>query len=253
MEISELVLEPPCLGLPRRRRCPRYALRSLAYVKLDEANGGIIRDLGDSGMAIQAVARLRPDQVLRLQFDLLSPRIRIEARGRVCWADSSGQAGIEFCELPSKMQTALRDWMLTQMLATAVISGRDSMFSSFDPQLMLSNGARQAILLHSPKDRVPVSFLRWGRFGLSAGYFSFLVDTVVILCAVLLFSSAALITMGGLPAWPLTTGLFCSSSIIFIIAYQVIFSELLGGATLGKRLAIMAEQQRVDEPTQRFR
>lgn len=253
MEISELVVESQPTGTPRRRQYPRYVLRSLAYVKLEETNGGIIRDLGESGIAIQAVAPLRPDQMLSLHFDLLSPRIRVEARGRVCWADASGQGGIQFCGLVSRTRTSLRDWMLTQMLSTAVLSGRDSMFSSLDSQLMLSSGARTAIILGSPKERVHVPLLGWGGFRLSARNFSFLVDAVIVLCAVLLFSSAALITMGGMPAWPLTTGLFFSTSIIFIIVYEVIFSDLLCGATLGKRLALLAQRQTDEEPTPRFR
>ena len=81
MEISELVLESPSTATARRRKCPRYTLRSLAYVKLNETNGGIVRDLSESGIAVQAVAPLRPDQLLTLEFDLLSPRIRVEGQG----------------------------------------------------------------------------------------------------------------------------------------------------------------------------
>src|SRR5215470_4104215 len=71
---------------PRRRQHPRYTLRSLAYVKLDQGNGGIVRDLTESGVAIQAVAPLRRGQEVTLRFDLLSPRARVEARGHVAWA-----------------------------------------------------------------------------------------------------------------------------------------------------------------------
>ena len=74
---------------PRRRRCPRQTLRTLAYVNLDQGNGGIIRDLTDSGIAVHAVAALRPGQEVSLRFDLLSPRVRVETRGRVAWADPS--------------------------------------------------------------------------------------------------------------------------------------------------------------------
>jgi len=49
-------------AMPRRRQYPRITLRSLAYVKLDHANGGIIRDLTESGIAIQAVGPLEPGQ-----------------------------------------------------------------------------------------------------------------------------------------------------------------------------------------------
>src|SRR5215510_2976935 len=88
----------------RRRQYPRITLRSLAYVKLDHANGGIIRDLTESGIAIQAVGPLEPGQEVALRFDLLSPRVRIETRGRVAWADPGGQGGIEFSGLPPRMR-----------------------------------------------------------------------------------------------------------------------------------------------------
>ena len=73
-----------------RRLQPRHTVRTLAYVKLDQGNGGIIRDLTESGMAVQAVARLRADQDVALNFELMAPKVRVEARGRVAWADASG-------------------------------------------------------------------------------------------------------------------------------------------------------------------
>ena len=110
---------------PRRRQYPRYTLRSLAYVKLDQGNGGIVRDLTESGIAIQAVAPMQPGQEISLRFDLLSPRVRVETRGRVAWADSNGQSGIEFDPLPVRLQKCIRDWLLLQMLSAASVSGRD--------------------------------------------------------------------------------------------------------------------------------
>src|SRR5690349_8410745 len=108
---------PEIQTLPRRRGSPRQNLRSLAYVKLDQANGGIIRDLTDSGVAIQAVASLQLNQEVNVRFDLLSPRVRVETRGRVAWSDRSGQAGIQFLDLPLRMRRSLRDWLLLQMLS----------------------------------------------------------------------------------------------------------------------------------------
>src|SRR6266513_3390211 len=107
--------ETPTQVTPQRRRCPRQTLRTLAYVNLDQGNGGIIRDLTDSGIAVHAVAALRPEQEVSLRFDLLSPRVRVETRGRVAWADPSGQAGIEVIGASARGRRAWRDWLLTQM------------------------------------------------------------------------------------------------------------------------------------------
>src|SRR5579863_7318007 len=78
----------------------RHKIRTLAYVSLDSANGGILRDLSDAGMAVQALAPLRQNQAVKVRLELSSPRFRLEAEGRVAWVDSLGQAGVEFLDLP---------------------------------------------------------------------------------------------------------------------------------------------------------
>jgi len=40
----------------RRRRHYRHQIRCLAYLNLDQSNGGIIRNLGEAGITVQAVA-----------------------------------------------------------------------------------------------------------------------------------------------------------------------------------------------------
>ena len=239
---------------PRRRLCPRQALRSLAYVKLDQANGGIIRDLAESGMAIQAVGRLRPGQEIDLCFDLISPRVRVDARGRVAWADASGQGGIQFLGLTPRVQRALRDWLLIQMLAAAAVSGRDSMFSAGEMELMFSSPARAAIVVEpliAEEHQLPR--VEWGSFSLSARLFSIFVDVMVLLCAVLVFAISSIAVMGGVPAWPLAAALLLTVSTIFVAAYQVLFSDYLCGATPGRRLAALASAEPQEEATQRFR
>src|SRR5438034_8998016 len=142
------VAYPEAALAPRRRQYPRYTLRSLAYVKLDQGNGGIVRDLTESGIAIQAVAPMQPGQEISLRFDLLSPRVRVETRGRVAWADSNGQSGIQFDPLPVRLQKSIRDWLLLQMLSAASVSGRDTIFANYDSQFLFSpEPARHAIVI----------------------------------------------------------------------------------------------------------
>jgi hypothetical protein len=234
---------------PRRRQYPRQTLRSLAYVKLDQANGGIIRDLTESGVAIQAVGRLQAGQELELRFDLISPRVRVEARGRVAWADPSGQAGVQFLNVIPRVQRALRDWLLVQMLSAAAVSGRDSMFSEIE--LTFSAAARAAILVEPPISELPQ--VDWGLFSLSARSFSIFVDAVVLACAVLVFAISAIVAMGGVPAWPLGVAALLTATTIFVAVYLVLFSDWLCGATPGRRLAGMACEPAREEGVQRFR
>jgi PilZ domain len=236
---------------PLRRRQPRYTLRTLSYVKLDQANGGIVRDVTESGIAIQAVAALRPGQELALSFDLLSPRVRVDTCGRVIWADRNGQAGIQFDGLALRTQNAIRDWLFTQMLSIAALSSRDSMFA-LESQLMLSAAVRPAILV-DPEEILPSPAVNWGFFQLSARSFSIFVDALVLTCAVLIFSISSIAIMGGIPPWPLAAALFLTSSTIFVAVYQLLFSDLVCGATPGRRLAMLASTSIEDEPDQRFR
>ena len=220
-------------------------MRSLAYVRLDEQNGGIIRDLTESGIAIQAVSQLRPGDEFPLRFDLFSPRVRIETRGRVAWADGAGQAGVTFQELNPRLRSAIRDWMLVQMLTATAMSGRDSMFAPLESQLVLSPAAREAILV--PPLQPETATVTWGFLSLSVPNFAVLVDSLVLLCAILLFSVSSIAFMGDVPPLPLAGALAFAAGSIFVAAYYLIFSEFLCGASPGKRLAIASSGTTGDE------
>src|SRR5258708_21226987 len=78
----------------------RHSLRTLTYVVLDEANGGIIRNLNPQGVAVQAVAPLRLHQMVRPRFEFRFPRLRVEAPGEGLWSNSSRPGGVRFLHLP---------------------------------------------------------------------------------------------------------------------------------------------------------
>lgn len=242
--------------IPRRRRCPRQTLRTLAYVNLNQGNGGIIRDISETGLAVQAVGALRAGQEVSLRFDLFSPKVRVDTRGRVAWAEPNGQAGIELLETSPRARRALRDWLLTQMLASAVISGRDSIFSVVrEDELTFSPTAPVPIVLQPVAAGIAPAVIvdhTWLKF--SERNFAMLLDTVVLLCAVLLFSISSIAVMGGVPAWPLAVPLLITTATIFVAVYQILFSDSLCGATPGARLARMASTSREnDDLATRFR
>src|ERR1700687_2846733 len=97
-----------------RRRHYRHQIQTLAYVNLDQGNGGIIRNLGDSGIAIQAVAPLLVHQQVFLRFELANPRVRVEATGRVAWVDPVGQAGVGFLTLSPRSGRMLKGWVFVR-------------------------------------------------------------------------------------------------------------------------------------------
>src|ERR1700758_640547 len=102
---------------PRRGRARhRHDLRTLTYVTLDQGNGGIVRNLSHDGIAVQAVAAVRPRQQLRVRFELKYPRLRGETRGEVVWSTFSGQCGIRFLDLPPRVARLIDEWIFGDLL-----------------------------------------------------------------------------------------------------------------------------------------
>ncbi|HKD00791.1 MAG TPA: PilZ domain-containing protein [Terriglobales bacterium] len=256
--------ESPLLSPRPRRRHYRQRVQNLAYVRLDQANGGILRDLSESGIAIQAVAPLRVDQQVLLRFELLNPRTRIEARGRVAWADPLGQAGLEFLDIAAPPKHLLKEWIFTQLMATAQHAERaESVFIHHKAgenamQLVLSGGARPPIqlqpeeseLLEETTDSLP---LLGSPLALSEKSLSRTVDCLLLLCAVLLFAIIALGITNLFPTWPLAVALALGITSAFAAIYWYLFAVCVG-MTPGEQLARIAfsasEEPEVEE---RFR
>jgi PilZ domain len=106
------------ISFPARqaRNYYRHELRTLTYVTLDGANGGIIRNLNHEGVAVQAVTALRPQQRVRLRFELRFPRLRVETNGQVSWATPSGQCCIRFVDLPARTRERINHWIFSNLL-----------------------------------------------------------------------------------------------------------------------------------------
>jgi PilZ domain-containing protein len=104
----------------------RHELRTLTYVTLDEANGGIIRNLNDEGVAVQAVGPLRQHQRVRLRFELRFPRLRVETHGQVSWASPSGQCGIRFVDLPARTRRQINEWIFSNLLDAVALDADHS-------------------------------------------------------------------------------------------------------------------------------
>jgi hypothetical protein len=107
-------------SFPARQTRPHYRheLRTLTYVTLDEANGGIIRNLSHEGVAVQAVGPLRQHQRVHLRFELRFPRLRVETFGQVSWASPAGQCGIRFVDLPVRTRHQINEWIFSNLLDT---------------------------------------------------------------------------------------------------------------------------------------
>ena len=265
----------------------RHDLRTLTYVTLDEANGGIVRNLSHRGIAVQAVAALRLDQRVRLRFDLRSPRVRVDAYGEVSWSNASGQCGIRFLDLPVRTSGQIDQWIFSNLLdvvareaeqphsifgAPAGSILQDQITFAGGDGLTLSPSARPVIVLEpelgltaaaAPYEShaevltdVPGEAaiqLDWLYRPISARTLAGLVDGLVVLAAVLLFALIFLSIAHELPQWPLTLSGALAAAVLVAASYWALFA-VFGGASLGARLVRTAtELEEKEEDDDRFR
>lgn len=232
--------------LPYNRRVRyRHKLRSLAHVKLSSGNNGVLRDISETGIAIQALSQLTPGQPIHIGLDLPNPRLRFEAEGQVVWSDSLGQAAILFVNLSPRPRRLLQEWLFTQLLADAHRAWGDD-----GSELLFSHTSRPAIRLapgsgSSPLRSPQAQSVRLLWLSVSALRFSHFVDGTVLLCAVLLFSLLVLFFTGVLPSWPFTIALVLGAALVFATVYWFVFAVWFG-ITPGSRLAELASSETQD-------
>src|SRR6266446_5863348 len=266
----------------------RHERRTLTYVTLDEANGGIVRNLSHEGVAVQAVAPLRQEQRVRLRFELRFPRLRVDASGQVSWASRSGQCGIRFVDLPASTRHQIDEWIFSNLLdalardaahprpifeASMVSMVRGDSVAEQDDGLTLSSAARPAIRLEpdfSSQDEPPILLQRreedrgsladdphaqlsWLSRRLSGRSLAWLVDGLVVIAALLLFAFIFLSIAHELPPWPLTLGAASAAAVFLAATYRAVFG-VFGGPSLGARLAQAASSlEEESEEAGRFR
>jgi hypothetical protein len=253
----------------------RHELRTLTYVTLDEANGGIVRNLNPDGAGVQAVAALRPHQHVRVRFELKHPRLRVDSRGEVTWSNSSGQCGIRFVDLPARTRQQINEWIFGNLLDfTSHGDARSGpVLETFPVQsenhdgLIVSASPRSVIQLKPTVARhaaepLPVllrdeafdeNFARstqaqvdWLSRPVSGRTFAWFVDSLVMVAALLLFALISLSITHELPRWPLALGAGGGATIFVASAYRIICT-MFGGSTLGVRLARAAGSVLEDE------
>jgi hypothetical protein len=261
----------------------RHDLRTLTYVTLDEANGGIIRNLTHEGVAVQAVAALRLHQIVRLRFELRYPRLRVEARGEVLWSHGSGRCGVRFLDLPPRMIRQINEWIFGNLLESipqnsasvgSILWNITSISGSTDRSdgLIVSPASQKVIqlepqvlhvesALEEEEDEAsrPVAGAAfepdWLSQPLSGRSLAWTVDSLVVVASLLLFALVFLSVTHELPRWPLSLEAGCGAAIL-VAALYCGFSYAFGGVSLGARLAQLSGSGEEDddlEDTDRFR
>jgi len=241
----------------------RYELRTLTYVTLDHANGGIVRNLTHDGIAVQAVAAVRPRQQLRVRFELRYPQLRVEARGEVVWATFSGQCGIRFLDLSPRLARQIDQWIMGNLLEGALVhhgngdslaeapalvatpaagaEENDGLMVSPAPVRVIELPVRSESTLPNPDvptllETVPSgpAELDWLSQPLSGRSLAWTVNALVVVAGLLLSAFVFLSVTREMPKWPFAMAFGAS---VVVVALYWAFFRFFGGSSPGDRLA----------------
>jgi len=111
--------EPPQaargLHVPERRTHVRRRVLSLEYIDLGSSNGGILLNLSEGGMYVQAVASLSADDIPQIGFRLPDSGYLVKTDAKIAWVgESKKDAGIQFLNLPKEARLKIREWVAVE-------------------------------------------------------------------------------------------------------------------------------------------
>ena len=257
----------------------RHELRTLAYVTLDQANGGIVRNLSHSGIGAQVVAAVRPRQQLRVRFELRYPRLQVEARAEVVWATFSGQCGLRFLDVPPTLKQQINQWIFGNLLEgislhaehsgtifaprhdnvvvnKAAGNGHSSIAAEEEADGLMVSAAPVAVIALPVRQEPPEPAFTdeaviaapdsastesdWLTQPLSGRALAWTVDTLVVVAALLLFALVFLSVTREAPKWPLPV---ISGVALTMAGLYWVFFRYLAGGSLGTRLARIADAE----------
>ena len=113
-----------------RRVHARQRVVSLTYVDLGQSNGGIVLNVSETGIGIQAVEQLNDPDSVWLQ--LPSAKKRLEVRTKVAWiGPSRKEAGLRFIDLSEDTLKQIRTWIACE--ASPYAFGRHNGSYFFEP------------------------------------------------------------------------------------------------------------------------
>jgi periplasmic protein TonB len=103
------------LHVPERRTNVRRRVLSLEYIDLGSSNGGILLNLSEGGMYVQAVASLSADDIPRIGFRLPDSGYLVKTDAKIAWVgESKKDAGIQFLNLPEEARLKIREWVAVE-------------------------------------------------------------------------------------------------------------------------------------------
>ena len=106
-------LPPADLMTDRRRHRRRLAVKELIGLHLGVGNRGIVVDVSEGGLRVQAASRVQLLPASLVRFQIPGCSTPVAASCEVAWADDFGKAGLRFTGFSGNSLHDLRRWLMT--------------------------------------------------------------------------------------------------------------------------------------------
>ena len=128
-----------------RRDHARVQVRSVIYVELDEANGGLVTNISEGGIAVQCAGPIAEERFSEMRFRLPGSETWIVACGQLIWlGESKKEAGIQFCELNDESRQQIAQWVSMAVFGAAAGSERGGSQVLFEAPPVQASTSRAA-------------------------------------------------------------------------------------------------------------
>ncbi len=99
--------------LPDRRRQLRRRIVETQFlpVQFTNDNAGVVVDVGDGGLGVQAVVALPVGELTHMQFLVENAPVPIRGHAEVRWAEPSGRLGLRFVDFSEDSVVHVRSWL----------------------------------------------------------------------------------------------------------------------------------------------
>ena len=97
------------------------------FIELGQHNGGIVLNISEGGLAVQAVRSIVDALLPQIRFQFSESLTWTEANVRVAWTSASRKmAGLEFLDLPDESRARIREWISLELLSGNNWEGKGS-------------------------------------------------------------------------------------------------------------------------------
>ncbi len=121
-------------SIPDRRARVRHSPKSLTYVKIGGANGGVILDISESGMSVASAEPLTEVPLPALTFRLPHLDHTFTTSAELVWnSDTRQSAGLRFGSLSTQDRLQIKNWIKTELYAEAFPATDTRMLANRQP------------------------------------------------------------------------------------------------------------------------